>query len=458
MGFWFEHEEMACHFFMCDYELLENFLRLAGKCVKMAVGGDWMETVRTVTADVAPLCNEEHDLEKEKREGLDYVDHDRTGDNVTFEYRPLKELYQEQFRDAVEAYNAKQTRQERRKSVEGYLRDLERNTDAYKKMTPKERTQDSSVKSRYELLLYVGDRNDTGYDVDPAAAKLAEEILTEYVQGFKKRNPCLKVQYSYMHKDEATPHAGIVFVPVADGYKRGLGRQVSMSKALAQQGFPDKRGEVGFEKWVKAERAELRRLAERRGMSIIEKNDPKREKLTRSEYISQQKAIEREATRQLQEASKEKLRPMKKAEKGLLGYKDADYERLWKEYQKVGFRCFAAEELNRKMGVHDVKHALEAAEKSRQQLGEAVEMLERSEQDLETERRRADGLQASLDAVIDTLDEAGALRAVKALEGMPGQEKADARRRKVQLTEGHRRMFEERERKKTQEKGKGKSM
>jgi len=196
------------------------------------------------------------------------------------------------------------------------------------------------------MLLYVGDMHDTGYKSDPAAAKQAEEILTEYVQGFKERNPNMVVQYSYMHRDEATPHAGIVFVPVASGYKTGLDKRVSMSKALAQQGFPDKRGEIGFDKWIKSERAELRRLAEERGLSIVEKNDPKRERLTAAEYKSQSRAIERETERQLkQEMERSPLRKLKPAEPTMGFVSEKNYNRLYKEYCDIGDRCYKAEKL-----------------------------------------------------------------------------------------------------------------
>lgn len=312
---------------------------------------------KTVTATCAPVCNEGHDLEKENREKLDYVDHDRTDENITFEYRPLQEVYQEQFGAAVEQYNAKQKRPERQKSVEGYMNELENNVTRYKKMNTREKTDDNSVKSRYELLLYVGDMHDTGYKSSPAAAKQAEEILTEYVQSFKERNPNMVVQYSYMHRDEATPHAGIVFVPVASGYKTGLDKRVSMSKALAQQGYSDKRGEVGFDKWIKAERAELTRLAEKRGLEIIEKNDPKREKLTAAEYKSQVRAIEKETERQLeQELKKEPLHRLPEEKANMLGYvSEKAYKQLYKEYMKLGNRCWKAEKLIQETKAEDTK-------------------------------------------------------------------------------------------------------
>jgi len=322
------------------------------------------DVVKTVTVDCAPLCNEEHDLENEYRNTLEHVNHERTAENVVFEYQSLEGLYQEQFSEAVEAYNAKQKRPERQKTVEGYLQDLKENDKEYIKKTVPERSQDTNVKSRYEILLYVGDMHDTGYKDHPEDAKQAEEILTEYIKGFKERNPNMIVQYSYLHKDEATPHGGIVFVPVAEGYKTGLNRRVSMSKALEQQGFPDKRGDNGYERWIKGERAELKRLAEARGLTIIKKNDPKRDKMTTKEYKSFCRAME-------QELKREPLKRLKKAEKGMFGYSKEDYERLYSEYIKLGDRCWKAERLLKDTAAMD-KTKLEAENK---ELSQGVDTL-----------------------------------------------------------------------------------
>lgn len=37
--------------------------------------------------------------------------------------------------------------------------------------------------------------------------------------------------------DEATPHLHIDYIPVADGYKKGMKTRNSISKALQQMGF-----------------------------------------------------------------------------------------------------------------------------------------------------------------------------------------------------------------------------
>ena len=362
---------------------------------------------RTVTVDCDALCNEKHDLDAEYRATLNYVNHEKTKDNKVFFYRPLEEIYQEQFGQAIEDYNAKQKREDRKKTVKGYMEELEENVKAYMAMSPKERKNDNHVKSRYELVLYVGDMVDTGYDADPASAKIAEEVLAEYIKGFPARNPCLIPQYGYLHKDEVTPHGGLTFVAVADGYNKGLSRQVSLSRALAQQGFPDKKGVRGYDAWIKSERAELRRLAEARGFTIIEKNDPKRDKQTRAEYISFKKAMDSATDEQvkseLDKLLEKPLKAIQRAEKGWFGYSEKDYEQLYKAYISLGRRCLASEHLNKITGAEDIVQLREKLEDRDRQLGRMKEKLQNLVEEINGLTRETEMLQKDVKTAINGL-------------------------------------------------------
>lgn len=129
-----------------------------------------------------------------------------------------------------------------------------------------------------------------------------------------------------------------------------------MSKALARQGFPDKKGEIGFDKWIKAEREELAKVARKHGIDIVQKNDPKRDRMTKEEYKSFIRAMERETGRQLeQDLKKEPLTKLKHAEKGMFGYSKEDYERLYKAYLEMGNRCWKAEKLLKDTAAMDKK-------------------------------------------------------------------------------------------------------
>lgn len=88
--------------------------------------------------------------------------------------------------------------------------------------------------------------------------QLAAKILDEYMQGFQKRNPTLRVFSAHLHMDEATPHLHIDFVPYTTGSKRGLDTRVSLKQALMALGFKGgTRQETELNQWVFAEKQQL---------------------------------------------------------------------------------------------------------------------------------------------------------------------------------------------------------
>lgn len=77
----------------------------------------------------------------------------------------------------------------------------------------------------------------------------AGEVLAAYAKDFSERHPHLIVYNAVVHLDEVgAPHLHLNFIPVATGYKKGLKKQVSFSKALANEGYPD-RGRDSREQW-----------------------------------------------------------------------------------------------------------------------------------------------------------------------------------------------------------------
>lgn len=122
------------------------------------------------------------------------------------------------FDEAIEKYNKKQTRNDR--CINNY----------YEKI----RTG-KQEKLFHEIIIQIGDMKNMSSISENG--KLAQEILDEYMQSFKKRNPNLYVFSVYLHMDEATPHLHIDFVPFITGSTRGLETRVSLKKALEAQGF-----------------------------------------------------------------------------------------------------------------------------------------------------------------------------------------------------------------------------
>ncbi len=133
----------------------------------------------------------------------DNVDKERTQNNVCFCKENLKTVYHNLFDEAVEKYNAKQTRADRK--VDNY----------YEKI----RTS-KQEKLFHELIIQVGNKDDM--NARSENGQLAKEILTDYMQGFQERNKNLKVFSAHLHMDEETPHLHIDFVPYITGSKRGM--------------------------------------------------------------------------------------------------------------------------------------------------------------------------------------------------------------------------------------------
>lgn len=190
---------------------------------------------RTISAEVGK-GSVNHNSRKFKAEN---VDPERTHLNIEYCNEPIKQVYHKLFDEALERYNAKQTRSDRR--IDDY----------YEKI----RTG-KQEKPFHELIIQIGNRDDTGAGTE--IREQAKAALDEYYQGFRERNPNLYVFSAHLHMDEATPHVHIDFVPFITGSKRGLDTRVSLKQALAAQGFRGgTRGATEWNQWVLSEKKEL---------------------------------------------------------------------------------------------------------------------------------------------------------------------------------------------------------
>ena len=186
-----------------------------------------------------------HNSRKFKAEN---VDGSRTHLNIDYCNENIKKVYHELFDEALERYNYKQTRADRK--IENYYEKI-RNS--------------KQEKPFHELILQIGDKENMSAESENG--ELARQILDEYYSGFQERNPNLKVFSAHLHMDEATPHLHIDFVPFTTGSKRGLDTRVSLKQALAAQGFKGgTRGDTEWNQWVSAEKSALEFVMERHGI------------------------------------------------------------------------------------------------------------------------------------------------------------------------------------------------
>lgn len=148
-----------------------------------------------------------------------HIKRDLSQKNIVIKQENLDEVYQQEFGEALEKYNAKQKRKDR--IISDYK------THVYHSKT---------LDLQREFIVALGSKEDW----DKFSFEMKEqagEVIAQYIKEFEIRHPQLRVFNAIVHLDETgAPHAHFNIVPVATGYKNGLEKQPSFSKALTQEG------------------------------------------------------------------------------------------------------------------------------------------------------------------------------------------------------------------------------
>lgn len=144
------------------------------------------------------------------------IDADKTKDNVVLvSCTDTREKFNEIFSPAVEEYNARQKRKDRRI------------TDYYQQCLDNKKMKDPIQ----EVVIAVGNKD------EHPEGKEAVEILTDAFEQFKADNPNLPVMWAVIHVDEATPHLHIAVASTSKGRKNGLSMKAGFDAAYREQGF-----------------------------------------------------------------------------------------------------------------------------------------------------------------------------------------------------------------------------
>src|SRR5699024_11436032 len=101
------------------------------------------------------------------------------------------DLYKREFGEALESYNAKQRRADRK------IKDYYKHIEASKKTS-----------TQQEMIIQIGDKDDF---LNNENHEVANTILQEWIHDFEKRNTTLKVYNAFIHNDEATPYINLNF-------------------------------------------------------------------------------------------------------------------------------------------------------------------------------------------------------------------------------------------------------
>lgn len=170
-----------------------------------------------------------------------HIQREKSKYNIQIFKRDIKDVYHELFDDALNTYNAKQKRKDRK-------------IDDYYKHVQKSKNLDL----QREFIVTVGNKADWE-KLSFEEKQEVGEALERYVRDFNERHDNMTIYNAIVHLDEAgAPHAHFNVVPTATGYKNGLAVQPSFRKALEQEGF----GPSGREQFKAFRDAEIHRLHE----------------------------------------------------------------------------------------------------------------------------------------------------------------------------------------------------
>lgn len=254
------------------------------------------------------------------------VDDTRTKNNIIFIQQPIEEAYERLFGTAVERYNAKQKRADR-KIKTSYFRHIFKRDISQSVVTATDKR-----KSFYEDVVQIGDMKNTG--IDTPDAEIAAACLTEYMQGFQERNPNFYVFNAVLHLDEATPHLHIDYIPVGH-YKSGVHTRNGIAQALKEMGYGS--GKESIARWREAESKVLTEICARHGIQIAAP-EKSRGSLTVEQYkeyakITEQVDEKKEEVSRLNEEAESADRLLKHREE-LRSQVEAVIDELDEQYQE----------------------------------------------------------------------------------------------------------------------------
>lgn len=198
----------------------------------------------------------------------DNIDSSKTVENITLVDRDIKEAYREIFGEALDKYNAKQKRADRK--IEDYCDHIKKSKNGEKLF--------------YEDVVQWGSKDDFQ---NPQTRERAKEALVKYVEGFEERNPNLKLIGAYIHMDEASPHLHLDYVPVAHGYSRGLSTRNSLDRAMKEMGFApenESRKNNATKLWKESERSYFGEICRSMGLEVEMERQSTRKNLSVEEY------------------------------------------------------------------------------------------------------------------------------------------------------------------------------
>lgn len=128
----------------------------------------------------------------------------------------VRKIYHEQFDEVLQKYNNKQKRADRR--IDDYL----------------EHVSNSRSDVAAEIIIQIGDKAFWSTKSMDEKRQMTY-IFKDQLRALETICPEFKMASAVIHYDEASPHLHVVGVPVAEGYQKGLEKQVAKTKVFTAE-------------------------------------------------------------------------------------------------------------------------------------------------------------------------------------------------------------------------------
>lgn len=212
----------------------------------------------------------------------EHINSSLSANNIIVRDVSVRQAYEEIFGKAVQEYNDRQTRKDRK--IDCY----------YDKIK-----HDKRKHPVYECIVQIGDRNDTGNN-----AELEKQALIKYAKMWAERNPNLHLIGAYIHCDEpdGTVHLHCDYIPVAE-CSRGMSVQNSLDKALRQQGLKSINiNQTAQMAWQTQERNALMSICHELNIDVQlnQERTKGRQHLSTAEYKVEKAKLEQDIEQELQ--------------------------------------------------------------------------------------------------------------------------------------------------------------
>lgn len=147
-------------------------------------------------------------------------------DTAHLAYKYCEDFYRDEFALALQRYNNKQTRDDRK--ISNYLDHIS-----------DKKNQDIAV----EIIIQVGSKDDWEF-IPKERQKMMTVFYENQLKKLGEQLSDFKILSAVVHYDEASPHMQIIGVPIKDDCKRGLEKQVSKRSVFTKEVLTELQAEM----------------------------------------------------------------------------------------------------------------------------------------------------------------------------------------------------------------------